>query len=227
MSPGTRVLSIVFFTAGFFCILFNNSLSFIPGFLAKALLIPLLSALFLINIKTEYNLYDRLLIAGLFFSWAGDVVLEFSGYFIPGLGCFLLAHIMYLTLFFITPGKNVIFRNRWYFLIPVLLSGVLLTGYLYNDLGAMRIPVIVYSIVILTMLTGAINRLEKVNRMSYYLVLTGAILFVISDSAIAINKFSNHFESSGIVVMTTYILAQYLIVIGYIIQRREKFNFRQ
>ena len=52
--------------------------------------------------------------AGLFFSWAGDMVLEFSvnngNMFILGLVFFLLAHIMYLTVFIITPGKNSLFR---------------------------------------------------------------------------------------------------------------------
>jgi Predicted membrane protein len=162
------------------------------------------------------------MVAGLFFSWAGDVVLEFSknngNIFILGLACFLLAHIMYLTLFFITPGKNSILSNRIWLLIPVLTYGVVLVSYLYYDLAEMRLPVIMYAIVILTMLAGAINRKEKVKKNSYYLVLTGAILFVISDSAIAINKFSHQFESSGIVIMLTYIVAQYLIVEGYICQ---------
>ena len=82
----------------------------------------------------------------------------------------------------------------------------------------MRLPVIVYAVVILTMLTGAINRIEKVKKESYFLVLAGAILFVISDSSIAVNKFSHQFDSSGMVIMSTYIVAQYLIVAGYISQ---------
>jgi uncharacterized membrane protein YhhN len=82
----------------------------------------------------------------------------------------------------------------------------------------MRIPVIIYAVVILTMLAGAINRIEKVNRQSCIMVLAGAILFVISDSAIAVNKFSYQFESSEIVVMSTYVLAQFLIIKGYIRQ---------
>jgi uncharacterized membrane protein YhhN len=90
--------------------------------------------------------------------------------------------------------------------------------YLYNDLAEMRLPVILYSIIILTMLAGAINRLEKVNRTSYYLILTGAILFVLSDSSIAINKFGHHFELSGTVIMSTYVIAQFLIILGYIRQ---------
>jgi uncharacterized membrane protein YhhN len=125
---------------------------------------------------------------------------------------------MYLTIFFITPGKNSILSNRIYLLLPVIIYGVILVFYLYPDLADMRLPVMLYAIVILTMLTGAINRKEKVDRGSYYLVLTGAILFVISDSVIAVNKFSHPFASSGIVIMSTYIVAQYLIVAGYIYQ---------
>jgi len=80
----------------------------------------------------------------------------------------------------------------------------------------------VYSTFIIVMLAGAINRIEKVNHTSYYLVLTGAILFVLSDSAIAVNKFSYNFPYSGTVIMSTYVIAQYLIVTGYIKQFREK-----
>jgi uncharacterized membrane protein YhhN len=217
----TKMLSVTFFVIGILFIVFDYYSVIIPGFISKTLLIPILFFFFISNIRAAYNNHDKLLIASLFFSWAGDVVLEFSGFFIPGLGCFLLAHVMYLTLFFSTAGENSVFGKRWYLLLPVLVSGLLLIGYMYNNLGEMRLPVIIYSVIILTMLTAAINRIDKVNRASYILVLAGAALFVISDSAIAINKFSRHFESSGIVVMTTYITAQYLIVYGYISENKK------
>jgi len=218
VNTSTKILSLAYFITGSAFMVFQNDMTFLPGLIMKSLIIPILMILFIINIKLFANRLNLIMFAGLFFSWAGDVVLEFEGLFIPGLVCFLLAHLMYLIVFFKTPGKNVIFLNRWYLLIPVILSGTGLVFYLYNDLAAMKIPVIIYSIVILTMLTAAINRLEKVNRASYYFVLAGAILFVISDSAIAINKFIHPFESSGIVVMTSYIIAQYLIVSGFIKQ---------
>jgi len=128
--------------------------------------------------------------------------------------------IMYSVVFFSTRGKNALSGSRAYLVIPVLVFGIGLIYFLYGDLSGMRIPVIIYAIVILFMLAGAINRIEKVNRQSYFLVLTGAILFVISDSLIAINKFSFHFEYSGIVIMSTYLAAQYLIVTGYIKQSK-------
>jgi|WetSurMetagenome_2_1015567.scaffolds.fasta_scaffold00485_4 uncharacterized membrane protein YhhN len=221
----TKIITLLYFLTGFLFIIFQNQLSVVPVLLLKALIIPVLIILLITNCGIELTNSHRLMFSGLFFSWAGDVILEFSkingNLFIGGLVCFLLAHVMYFIVFTITPGKNAIFGNRIYLLIPVILTGTGLIYYLWDDLDGMRLPVTVYAIVILTMLTGAINRLEKVNRTSFILVLGGAILFVISDSAIAVNKFSYKFESSGIVIMTTYIIAQYLIITGYIKQFSE------
>jgi uncharacterized membrane protein YhhN len=219
------VISIIYLLIGVICIVLLNQPAFCPGFIAKALIIPVLILMFLLNLNPLTNRLHRLMIMGLLFSWSGDIVLEFSesngNMFIPGLVCFLLAHIMYLTVFIMTPGKNSLISNRIMLLIPVIIYGVGLVLYLYQDLKEMKLPVIVYAIVILLMLSGAINRINKVKRKSFLLVLAGAILFVISDSAIAINKFSIKFEYSGIVIMSTYIVAQYLIVTGYIDQFRK------
>lgn len=216
------LISIVYFTVGLICIILLDQSVYWPGFVAKALIIPVLMILFFVNINPFTGRLHIFMIAGLLFSWAGDVVLELSknndSLFIVGLVCFLLAHIMYLIVFFLTPGKNSILNNRFYLLIPVLIYGVILVSCLYADLAGMRLPVILYTIVILSMLAGALNRIEKVKKVSFYLVLAGAILFVISDSVIAFNKFVHQFDSSGIVIMSTYVIAQYLIVAGYIIQ---------
>jgi uncharacterized membrane protein YhhN len=217
-------ISVTYFTIGLISIILLNQPLFLPGFISKALIIPILVILFLVNLNPGKNRLHALMLAGLFFSWTGDLVLEFTNnngnMFLTGLVCFLLAHIMYFTVFLLTPGKNSILTNRIWLLIPVIIYGLVLVFYLYTDLADMRLPVIIYAIIILSMLSGAINRIDKVNRKSYYLVLAGAVLFVISDSSIAINKFSHQFESSGIVIMSTYIVAQYLIVSGYISQFR-------
>ena len=202
-----------------------NQSAFWPGLISKALIVPLLMILFLVSFKSIKNPIHFFLFGGLVFSWAGDIVLELSArngnMFVIGLACFLFAHVMYILVFFLTPGKNYIQKHRLYILIPVALYGIVLVSFLYGNLSVMRIPVILYTIVILTMLTGAINRKEKVNTMSYTMVLAGAIFFVISDSVIALNKFNHKFESSETIIMSTYIIAQYLIVAGYIFQFRE------
>ena len=218
-------LSILYFLIGILAIILLDQPSFYPGFIAKVLIIPALGILFVLNLNPFSGRLHLFLSAGLLFSWAGDITLEFTRinevYFIIGLFCFLLAQLMYMAVFFKTAGQNIIFSKRAYLLIPVLIYGIMLVSYLFRDLAEMRVPVILYAAVILSMLAGAINRRDKVNGVSYFLVLTGAILFVISDSAIAVNKFSHHFGSSGIVIMATYIVAQYLIVTGYIYQYRK------
>jgi uncharacterized membrane protein YhhN len=222
--------SILYFLTGIIYIILQPSLTFLGGLITKALIIPLLMALFLVNLNPLKNRLHLFMLAGLFFSWAGDLTLEFSqdnsNMFIAGLICFLLTHVMYFTVFLNTPGKNCILSSRIYLLLPVIIYGVTLVYFLYDDLADMRLPVIFYAIVLLTMLSGAINRIEKVGQKSYWLVLSGAILFVISDSAIAINKFSVHFASSGVFIMSTYIVAQYLILAGYINQFRKGLTIR-
>ncbi|MEO5583666.1 MAG: lysoplasmalogenase, partial [Saprospiraceae bacterium] len=46
------------------------------------------------------------------------------------------------------------------------------------------------------------------------LAVIGAVLFVASDSLLAINKFKTPIPYAGILIMTTYIFAQYFIVMG-------------
>ena len=212
----TRVLTFFYIITGILFILIENNSSEPVQLILKALIIPWLIVMLFINLKPFENRINTLMLLGLIFSWAGDMVLQLT--FVPGLILFLLAHIMYLAAFFMTPGESTIFTRRAWLLIPVLLYGAGLCFYLYGDLGDMRLPVIVYAVVILLMLAGALNRFEKVNSPSYRLVLAGAVLFVLSDSAIAVNKFSLDFDYSGFVIMSTYIAAQYLITIGYIRQ---------
>jgi uncharacterized membrane protein YhhN len=131
-----------------------------------------------------------------------------------------MAHVMYVIVFFLTPGKSVFSGKRVFLILPILLYGIILILFLYNNLGPMRLPVIIYAFVILVMLAGAINRFEKAERVSYWLIVAGAILFVLSDSAIAVNKFGHGFKGATWFIMINYIFAQYLILSGYI--RQEK-----
>jgi uncharacterized membrane protein YhhN len=224
----TLLLTIAYFITGFLSVFLQNEPSFLPALVAKGLIIPVLIILLIVNLSQHKDSSYILVLVALAFSWAGDIILEFTvrveSMFMLGLLSFMLAQLIYLTVFFKTPGRNAIVSKRFYLSIPVLLFGTGLLFFLYDDLGVMRIPVLIYAMVILVMLTAAINRIEKVNRLSFLMVLAGAILFVISDSSIAINRFSYPFEASGIVIMSTYILAQYLIIMGYIKQFRADYN---
>lgn len=219
------LLSILYFTVSVLFIIVKYDHPFLPPLLLKSLIIPILLVIFLINLNPSGNRFHIMILLGLAFSWAGDVLLQFTDQgtdmFIPGLLCFLLAHVMYLSVFFGSQGNNGFLEKHFYAFFVILLYGVALTGLLWEGLGKFKIPVIVYSLVILSMLAGAINRYYKTERRSYYMVLAGAILFVLSDSLLAINKFSYPFAASGFAVMSTYVLAQFLIITGYLAQERK------
>ena len=143
--------------------------------------------------------------------------------FMIGLVCFLITHVLYFAVFCLAPGRNYAVKRISLFLLPVIMYGAGLLYYLMDDLGDMRIPVIVYTVVLLAMLAAAISRYKKVSSASYYLVLMGAVLFVLSDSLLAVNKFSHPLKGSSALIMSTYITGQFLIVIGYIKQYRNEF----
>jgi uncharacterized membrane protein YhhN len=214
----TRSLSTIYFAVGIIFIALETIGATWPGIIVKALIIPVLFFLYYRLIKGQINNFHRMIMCALVFSWFGDVTLEFQAkndlFFMIGLSCFLIAQVIYLIAFFSTKGENVLFFKKIYLILPVILYGVIVIYILYDGLGDMKIPVIIYTAVILTMLTSALNREKKVNRNSYILVLVGAIFFILSDSILAINKFGYQFDLAGIANMLTYIIAQYLIAIG-------------
>jgi uncharacterized membrane protein YhhN len=214
----TKVLTVIYILIGITYTVLDSHLSSIPGLVLKGSIIPFLIIIYQLNARQNFRIT---ILAALLFSWAGDVILCFS--FIPGLACFLLAHVMYVIAFLKTSGKSELITKRIYLLFPVILYGAGLLCLLYDNLDGMRLPMITYTMVILTMLIAAINRYGKVSRLSFILVLAGAVLFVISDSLIALNKFGFPFVFSGVAVMTTYIAAQYLIVTGVLNQSEKEF----
>jgi len=188
-------------------------------FVAKPLLIPFLVGYYLT--KTSYR--SNLFILALAFCWAGDTLLLFQGhdqmYFLVGLVSFLIGHILYITVykrFQNTNEDGLLGPQKIRFSLPILLAGTGLIVVLYPGLGSMAIPIIVYASALMIMVLVALFRYGRTNSQSFWLVFMGAVLFMLSDSLIAINKFYFSFAYSGIQIMATYILAQYLIVEGII-----------
>ncbi|MTH14532.1 lysoplasmalogenase [Flavobacterium sp. LC2016-01] len=183
----------------------------------KPILIPLLS--FGIYFHPNFPTKNILLLA-LLFSWIGDVILLFTDlgeiYFILGLVSFLISHITYCVLFN-RQNKGEIKRNLVFFAIGSVVIGLYLIGMLsvlLPSLGDLKIPVIVYATVISIMLLFAFNGYLIWKKPGNLYVFLGAIVFVISDSILAVNKFYSPIEKSSFFIMLTYLVAQYLIVIG-------------
>ena len=145
--------------------------------------------------------------------------------FIIGLACFLVAHIMYIVLFIKIPTRQKsILRHKPYLLLPFILYGTILILFLYQqnhpDFIKLQAAIIIYAAVILAMLMAAVSRYGNISLQSYKSLTVGALLFILSDSTIALSKFSHLFEQkeylARIIIMALYGTAQFLIVKGYI-----------
>ena len=152
--------------------------------------------------------FGWLLIAGLAFSLAGDAFLMFPGYFIPGLVCFLVAHLFYIALF---KQQLPWFPSRQA-LAATLGLGVAMYAFLFNGLDpVLRVAVAAYIVVIALMAAQAIGRATILRDRPSALVAVGAGFFMLSDSLLATNKFAFPLPMAQFWVLATYYVAQCLI----------------
>jgi uncharacterized membrane protein YhhN len=167
----------------------------------------------------ERNRSDTLFLGGLLFSWLGDILLMFTNvgeiYFTLGLGAFLFAQIQYLLAFANeVRGKPALVKSKPWLAIPLLAYGAYFVYLLYPNLDELRIPVVLYAAVLVSMAIAALNRGGAVHPRSFSLVFIGALFFVASGSVLAYATFNGDFAYSRVVTMATYGVAQYFLVWG-------------
>jgi uncharacterized membrane protein YhhN len=200
------LLSVIYLS----CILLNSAI--LVFYLKPLLLLPLIVAVFIsTNFANKFILF-----AALIFSWLGDILLLFvlkdAIYFILGLVAFLTAHIFYIVLFIkeIKKVNGKVEFKKGLILIAIYLSILLLI--LIPHLGGLVIPVVVYAVVISAMLYMAyLLSFYWAKPASIYL-LTGSFSFILSDSILAFNKFYHPIPMSDLLIMATYLYAQWALV---------------
>ncbi|MBL4744842.1 MAG: lysoplasmalogenase [Flavobacteriaceae bacterium] len=175
----------------------------------KPLILLSLIALYVISTKKEIN---KTYVFALVFSFLGDVFLLFDGtlFFMLGLGSFLIAHLFFIKVV-VSWWKLFNLKNTLLIAIPfgVLVAGLIL--FLNDYLGEMLLPVIVYALVIGAFGTVA-TILYKQHRTSVaFIMMLGAFVFMSSDTVLSINLFYKPMMVLNILVMLSYVIAQYLI----------------
>jgi len=175
--------------------------------IAKPLITTSLVILYLLSVSKPNFWY----VSALLFAFWGDVLLLFPDqFFVFGLASFLLAHVLLITVssrFLQQVSKLRILVHS----LPFVVILAVLLYLIYPNLEELLIPVIIYGIVISVF--GVVAFLVYTNDKSIansWLFL-GSLIFILSDSILAINKFSQSSEFFGIAIMITYIIAQYLI----------------
>jgi uncharacterized membrane protein YhhN len=206
------------------CILIlNGKLDF--RIYTKTLLVPvLLISIYSTSLETKHRRSKVLANLAFFFCFLGDFFLlnyADNAYFILGLSSFLIAHIFFIVFFF----RLKKFSDKYRFFI--FAGSLLIFGYIGFLLfliwpGVTRqyiqIPVTVYAIVLGMMLLTAVYSInnKSIKRLAKNYFIPGALLFVISDSMLALNKFAISFKYGDIIVMVTYAGAIFMLATGVI-----------
>lgn len=155
---------------------------------------------------------NKYFVLGLFFSFLGDLLLLGTGEvcFIFGLLFFLIAHVFYIIMVLrLIPArkpKNFIMAS-----VPFLLLFLILMNILFVGLGSMKIPVIIYAMTISFFgIVSLLLYLETKTKISLIL-LVGVLIFISSDTILALNLFYKTQSFYPLLIMMSYVLAQYLI----------------
>ncbi len=204
----------------------EQTLNYTFIFCTKPLLMPLLAVWFTLEtLRVTHTSFRKWVLTALLFATLGDVLLmlvegsnmEFT-LFLSGLSAFLVTQLCYNLGFVRFPNysKGKLVKSPWLG-VPFFALWLGMLIYLWPELdGLMRIAITLYSVIIITMAANAFNLLGRTDQKMALIIGVGALLFVLSDSLIAINKFKANVElpSPRLFIMSTYILGQFLIVWG-------------
>ncbi|MHA1972307.1 MAG: lysoplasmalogenase [Candidatus Hodarchaeales archaeon] len=179
--------------------------------------IPALLATFFVVTNPLDNSFSYLLLIGAFvFCLLGDLGMEKG--LLTGLPLFLVAQLLFIlgfgsyALTFGITDSSVLFA--FLVLIGTFVYVYLLLRYLNSTekgLGPFKKPVIVYACFLGLMFTSSVFLWLSVSRLELFLVVLGALLFVLSDSMIAVREFHHRFSMAYTLVMSTYYSAIFLM----------------
>jgi uncharacterized membrane protein YhhN len=194
-------------------------------------IVPTGSAMLFVILSQNDSFYlSTTLSIALFFCLLGDLGMEKG--VIQGLPLFLIAQFFFIISFF---GQAIEVSINFESVLISVVVAVLLALYLYffvkylnsseKGLGKLLIPVIVYCMFISGMVLSVILLWVNSGRLELSIIVFGAILFVISDSIIAVKEFHHEITNNVVKVMTTYYLAIFLLSLSCLMSSRMEFQF--
>lgn len=153
------------------------------------------------------------------FACLGDILLDWPGnHFREGLAAFLVTQLLYARLF----ARNWTHPLRISALgIGVLLFSITLTVWMLPNLGKLTIPVMCYIGALTLMAESAILANFKQRW-----IVWGALLFLLSDSLIGVNRFKMSFPLRDYLVWGTYYVGQCGITLGYLKEKGRELTQR-
>jgi uncharacterized membrane protein YhhN len=146
--------------------------------------------------------YQRWILLALVLSLVGDVALMFKDdrWFVGGLCSFLLAHLAFVAAFL--SGLRLPEPPIWSY--AVLLWGFALFSVLWSRVGRLKIPILIYALVLALMVMAAAARNAEMADKASFLVLCGALFFMASDSLLGYRRFVRPYPGAQPLILSTY-----------------------
>lgn len=168
----------------------------------------------------------HLITAALFFSWLGDVLLLIDkglySFFIYGLMSFLLAHILYIIYFWQIAKFNLTkIKLKPAIILIVLFYASVFYLLISPFLSDLQIPVLFYCLIISAMLIASFHAFDLEKQKFGKICVTGTLLFALSDSLLAVNRFVMPLPLGSVLIISTYSIGQLLIAEGALRNLRE------
>ena len=183
----------------------------------KPFLMPTLAAAALVQLLPENKGWMPILLAiGLAFHTTGDVLLMLNGFtfFAAGLGAFLIGHFFYLAILLSGMGGLKGWKEILCLVVPLVLAPVLVM--LFGVEWPFSAVVTVYAFTLMIVAASGILWALR-GRAFATRIIVGGIIFIISDSLIAIDSFAGiDFPFRHALVMLTYLTAEWLLVSGMV-----------
>lgn len=143
----------------------------------------------------------RLLVGALAASLAGDVLLLAESLLVPGMVMFAVAHGCYVVWFVRRRPR----RRGWVITVYAVVWAAMISV-LWSGLAELRLPVAAYALLLMaTAVTAGWNGLRTG---------VGGAIFVVSDGLIAVGLAGHDFAGRDLLVMATYVVAQFLLASG-------------
>lgn len=211
-------------------------------FILSPVLLPLVIFYIYFSVNGKLTKMHYQLIAAIAFSWMGGIWLGLTPenaadlsilgipknkyFFFGGVASFLIAHLFFIASYlrFNDNQKPSLFQqSKWPF-VPIVVYGIIILAVIIPAIlsnpekSVAAIPVVFYAIILCCMVAFALNRYQRVNHKSFYIVLIGSILFLLSDSLIALNflAFEGAIPHANFWINSTFLLAEFMIADGLV-----------
>jgi uncharacterized membrane protein YhhN len=203
----TLTFSIIALVSAVITIVAKHDKSDLTQLIFKPLTMLAIILLVFFNSSSPLTFYQSAILTGLILSTVGDVFLiRPDKYFLQGLTAFLFGHICFVAGFWTVPN--------WPTTVLYLVYFVFFFRILWNHLGSLKIPVVIYGLTLALMSWMALSRYLETNETQSLLAFAGSILFIASDSLLAFNKFKSPFRYAHLWILATYFAAQWLIALS-------------